>query len=46
VIGGYAIMEVASREELVEATKRFLAIAGDGTCEIRELGGPPPPQKK
>ena len=41
-IGGYAIMEVASKEELLEATKRFLAVAGDGVCEIRELGGPPP----
>jgi hypothetical protein len=42
VIAGYAIMEVKSKDELVAATKRFLEIAGDGTCEIRELFGPPP----
>ena len=46
VIGGYAIMEVGSKEELLEATRRFLEVAGDGTCEIRELGGAPPPAKK
>jgi hypothetical protein len=46
VIGGYAILEVGSREELLEAVKKFLAIAGDGTCEMRELGGPPPPTKR
>jgi hypothetical protein len=45
-IGGYAILEVASKEELLEATKQFLAIAGDGVCEIRELGAPPPAAKR
>jgi hypothetical protein len=42
VIGGYAILEVKSKEELLAATRNFLRIAGDGTCEIRELQGPPP----
>jgi hypothetical protein len=42
VIGGYAILEVKSKDELIAATKRFLDVAGDGVCEIRELQGPPP----
>jgi hypothetical protein len=41
VIAGFAIMEVASREELIEWSTRFIQIAGDGFSEIRELPGPP-----
>jgi hypothetical protein len=37
VIGGFAIMQVKSREEVVEWTRRFLAIAGDGEAEVRQL---------
>jgi hypothetical protein len=37
VIGGFALLQVKSKEEAVEITKRFLKVAGDGECELREL---------
>jgi len=37
VVGGFAILEVASREEAIDLTKRFMDVAGDGECEIRQL---------
>jgi hypothetical protein len=37
VIGGFAIVEVASKEEAVAMAQRFLAVVGDGECEIRQL---------
>ena len=37
VIGGFAIMQVKSRDEVIEWTRRFLAIAGDGEAEVRQL---------
>jgi hypothetical protein len=37
VLGGYAIMKAGSRAEVVELTKRFLKVAGQGTCEIHQL---------
>jgi hypothetical protein len=37
VVGGFALLEVGSREEAVEWTVRFLAVAGDGETEIRQL---------
>lgn len=43
VIGGYAILEAASREEAVELTRRFLRVHGDEwdiECEVRQLDGP------
>jgi hypothetical protein len=40
VIGGYAVMEFKSRDEAIEATKRFLNLAGGGECELHELVGP------
>jgi hypothetical protein len=41
VIGGYAILEAPSREAVLELTRRFLAVAGEGTCEIHEIFMPP-----
>jgi hypothetical protein len=41
VLGGYAIIEARDREHLIELTKRFLEVAGSGTCEIHELFVPP-----
>jgi len=41
VLGGYALLEAPSREAVLELTRRFLAVAGDGTCEIHELFVPP-----
>ena len=37
VIGGYALLQASSREEIVKHTKRFLEVAGQGTCEIYQL---------
>jgi hypothetical protein len=37
---GYAIIQVRSREEAIEQARRFMMIAGDGECEIRQLMGP------
>jgi hypothetical protein len=37
VIGGMAIFQTKTKEEAIEWTKRFLAIAGDGESEIRQL---------
>jgi hypothetical protein len=39
IVGGFALMQVDSREELVELTRRFLEIAGDGESEIIEMFG-------
>jgi hypothetical protein len=37
VVGGFAILEVASKEEAVEWTKRFMQVAGDGTSLLLRL---------
>ena len=37
VIGGYALLQAKSKAEVVELTRRFLKVAGDGTCEIYQL---------
>ena len=37
LVGGFALMNIDSREELITLTKRFLEIAGDGESEIRQL---------
>lgn len=40
VIGGFALLQVDSRSEAIEWTRRFLQVAGDGECELRQLAGP------
>jgi hypothetical protein len=37
VVAGYAIVDVATKEQAIELAKRFLAVAGDGESEIREM---------
>src|SRR4030095_2336971 len=37
VIGGYALLKAASKDEVVELTRRFLNVVGQGTCEIHQL---------
>jgi hypothetical protein len=37
VLGGYALLQAKSREEIVAHTKRFLEVAGQGTCDIYQL---------
>ena len=37
VVGGFAIMQVNSKEEAIELARKFLQVAGDGECELRRL---------
>jgi hypothetical protein len=37
VIGGYALLKASTKDEVVELTRRFLNVAGQGTCEIHQL---------
>ena len=37
VVGGFAILKANSRQEAIELTRKFLAVAGDGECELRQL---------
>jgi hypothetical protein len=37
VVGGFALFEVANRDEALTFTRRFLDVAGDGTCELHEV---------
>src|SRR5262245_20758875 len=40
LIAGFALLNVKSKEEAIEATHRFLKIAGDGEAELRLLFEP------
>jgi hypothetical protein len=37
LIAGFALLQVKSKEEAVELTKRFLELAGDGEAELRQV---------
>ena len=37
VLGGYALVKAESRQKVIELTRRFLEVAGQGTCEIYQL---------
>jgi hypothetical protein len=37
VLGGYALVKADSKAHCIELTKRFLNVAGSGTCEIYQL---------
>jgi len=37
LIGGFAILQADSKEEAIELCRKFLAVAGDGECELRQL---------
>jgi hypothetical protein len=37
VVGGFAIMQAPTKDAIIALTKRFLSLAGDGVCEIRQL---------
>jgi hypothetical protein len=39
VVAGFAILEVGSREEAIAASRRFLAVAGDGVAELLQIMG-------
>ena len=40
VVGGFALLEAASKEEAIRLTREFLKIAGDGECELRQIFTP------
>jgi hypothetical protein len=37
IVGGFALLNAASKEEAIQLTKNFLKVAGDGVCELRQL---------
>jgi hypothetical protein len=41
VVGGYALFEVAGREEAIALTRRFLDLFGEGTCHLHEVSSAP-----
>jgi hypothetical protein len=43
VVGGFAILEATSKAHAIELAKEFLAVAGDGECEIRQIFEGPAP---
>ena len=42
VIGGFALMQTKTRAEIIEWTRRFLAICGPGECEIHQISDASP----
>ena len=40
VIGGFALLQAKSKEDAIEMAKRFLNVAGDGECELRQVFEP------
>lgn len=42
LVAGFALLEAPSKEAAIEMTRRFLDIAGDGECEIRQVYEAPP----
>jgi len=37
LVAGFAILEAESKEHVVELTRQFLAVCGDGECEVRQI---------
>ena len=37
VVGGFAIFNVDSKDQMAELCKEFLDVVGDGECEVRQL---------
>jgi hypothetical protein len=37
LVGGFAILKADSKQEAIELARRFLGVAGDGECELRQL---------
>lgn len=40
LVGGWALVEMPSKNDAIAAAKRFLSIAGDGETHIRQVFGP------
>ena len=37
LVGGFAILKVNSKQEAIELARKFLLVAGEGECELRQL---------
>ena len=37
LIAGFALLEADSKEHAIELCKRFMEVAGDGECELRQI---------
>lgn len=37
LVGGFAILKTNSKAEAIELARKFLAVAGEGECELRQL---------
>jgi hypothetical protein len=37
IVAGYALIQVKTKEDAIQWTKRFLEVAGDGESEVRQL---------
>jgi hypothetical protein len=37
LVGGFAILKVTSKKEAIELARKFLQVAGEGECELRQL---------
>jgi hypothetical protein len=37
LVGGFAILKVNSKKEAIELARKFLLVAGEGECELRQL---------
>ena len=37
VVGGFAILKANSKAEAIELTRKFLKVAGNGECELRQV---------
>ena len=42
LIAGFALLQVKSKEEAIELTRRFLKVAGGGEAELRQVFEAPP----
>lgn len=37
VVGGFAILKANSKQEAIELARKFLQVAGEGECELRQI---------
>lgn len=44
LIGGFALIQTKTKAEVIEWTKRFLKVAGDGVSELRKVSEGPETQ--
>ncbi|MGH7707572.1 MAG: YciI family protein [Vulcanimicrobiaceae bacterium] len=41
IVGGFALLEVAGRDEAIAFTRQFLDLCGDATCHLHEVSASP-----